>query len=207
MQFSVRREFNPKGKWTVLPQSGLRVYLTCPRCHSEYPLIHKMCGMHLDVAEAIGDNARCHVCYDNMQDASMSEDVADCPSCHLECRTLDQIQDSLPHFSPSATDGRPRQRRTPRSQELLQRPCQACGSPKGLHIHHSDWNHDNNSPQNLMVLCEYCHMEAGKLGQRLFDKLLKRVGRNPDDRVQLRARSDEWYGSLHAHRMVRSIKL
>ena len=35
--------------------------------------------------------------------------------------------------------------------------CGYCESTSSLHIHHIDQNHDNNSPDNLIVLCANCH--------------------------------------------------
>ncbi len=50
-----------------------------------------------------------------------------------------------------------------RQVALAERPpiCERCGrkpsNPKNLHIHHKDQNRDNNSPDNLEVLCSTCH--------------------------------------------------
>jgi hypothetical protein len=35
--------------------------------------------------------------------------------------------------------------------------CGLCGSPKQLHRHHLDWDHSNNSPSNVVILCQRCH--------------------------------------------------
>lgn len=35
--------------------------------------------------------------------------------------------------------------------------CAICGKGQELHIHHKDWNHHNNSPNNLLTLCQHCH--------------------------------------------------
>lgn len=35
--------------------------------------------------------------------------------------------------------------------------CGYCESTGSLHIHHIDQNHDNNLPENLIVLCANCH--------------------------------------------------
>lgn len=40
------------------------------------------------------------------------------------------------------------------------RECVICGAKEGLHIHHKDKNPQNNSPENLVVLCGVCHKKA-----------------------------------------------
>ena len=30
--------------------------------------------------------------------------------------------------------------------------------PKDLHKHHVDWNHNNNAPENIVILCKRCHV-------------------------------------------------
>jgi len=35
--------------------------------------------------------------------------------------------------------------------------CQKCGYDKKLHVHHLDWNKNNNDDSNLITLCCYCH--------------------------------------------------
>ena len=35
--------------------------------------------------------------------------------------------------------------------------CQYCGKTKNLHIHHKDANRENNTQENLVVLCQTCH--------------------------------------------------
>lgn len=39
------------------------------------------------------------------------------------------------------------------------RECMRCGSGNDLEVHHKDRDRDNNSPENLEVLCHGCHME------------------------------------------------
>lgn len=36
--------------------------------------------------------------------------------------------------------------------------CELCGSKRNLNVHHKDKNHQNNSTNNLMVLCRSCHV-------------------------------------------------
>ena len=94
----------------------------------------------------------------------------------------------------------------PRAIRRAAGPCVACGSPKGLHVHHADWSHANRAAENLEVLCEWCHMQAHKLGKPLFDKLLGKVQANPDLRATLRQSSQRWYQNLPKHRNVGNLK-
>jgi hypothetical protein len=40
--------------------------------------------------------------------------------------------------------------------------CAACGSSLNLSVHHQDFDHYNNNPENLQVLCVSCHMRLHK---------------------------------------------
>jgi hypothetical protein len=40
--------------------------------------------------------------------------------------------------------------------------CDTCGSRQNLGIHHKDFDHYNNDPENLQVLCLTCHMSFHK---------------------------------------------
>jgi hypothetical protein len=42
--------------------------------------------------------------------------------------------------------------------------CFLCNSCAQVHRHHIDWDHSNNSPSNVIVLCQRCHAEAHKCG-------------------------------------------
>ena len=37
------------------------------------------------------------------------------------------------------------------------RVCEECGTESGVNIHHIDMHHENNDPDNLMLLCSKCH--------------------------------------------------
>ncbi|MCK9471940.1 MAG: HNH endonuclease [Bacilli bacterium] len=41
--------------------------------------------------------------------------------------------------------------------------CEKCGSDRFLIIHHIDFNHYNNSPENLQKLCRSCHSKIHEL--------------------------------------------
>jgi len=43
------------------------------------------------------------------------------------------------------------------SDYLGRKECLQCGAIGDLHQHHLDWNHDNNDPSNVVLLCETCH--------------------------------------------------
>jgi len=45
---------------------------------------------------------------------------------------------------------------------MLKLKCSICGYDKhkgSLHIHHIDHNHENDNPDNLIVMCANCHMQ------------------------------------------------
>ena len=37
--------------------------------------------------------------------------------------------------------------------------CEKCGSTKSIDVHHIDGNYNNNTPENLIILCRSCHMK------------------------------------------------
>jgi DNA-directed RNA polymerase subunit RPC12/RpoP len=44
--------------------------------------------------------------------------------------------------------------------------CEECGkTPKVLIIHHKDFNKDNDDPENLELLCPYCHFKKHLKGK------------------------------------------
>ena len=47
-------------------------------------------------------------------------------------------------------------------RKVQKEKCQGCGSRQNLAIHHEDFDHYNNSPDNLMVLCVSCHSSLHK---------------------------------------------
>ena len=40
-----------------------------------------------------------------------------------------------------------------------QKVCEICGETKNIDVHHKDYNYNNNSPQNLMLVCRRCHLK------------------------------------------------
>ena len=45
--------------------------------------------------------------------------------------------------------------------ELCRRPKQMLGKDQTLEIHHKDWDHKNDIPENLLVVCTPCHKQIG----------------------------------------------
>lgn len=43
--------------------------------------------------------------------------------------------------------------------EEREKVCEMCGSTKNVDIHHKDHNYNNNSSDNLMLVCRSCHMK------------------------------------------------
>lgn len=40
-----------------------------------------------------------------------------------------------------------------------EKKCEICGSTKSIDVHHRDGNYQNNTSDNLMVVCRSCHMK------------------------------------------------
>ena len=43
--------------------------------------------------------------------------------------------------------------------EEREKVCELCGSTENIDVHHKDFNHQNNSPENLILVCRSCHMK------------------------------------------------
>jgi len=89
--------------------------------------------------------------------------------------------------------------RMPRELRKVKRikgSCFLCGNP-ALEVHHADWNHANNSPENLRLVCEWCHVQAHKLGKPQFEELFDRVRKDSEKMAALRQTSKEWHSKLH----------
>ena len=50
--------------------------------------------------------------------------------------------------------------------------CTLCGSDGPLHTHHVDWDHQHNSPGNLLRVCLSCHLILHRVGELSQDELL-----------------------------------
>jgi 5-methylcytosine-specific restriction endonuclease McrA len=84
-----------------------------------------------------------------------------CPEqAHIRGRCLRHSKDANLRHNNAHTEYQTKEYR--RARELcLARcyyQCLHCGRTRKLHCHHIDHNRSNNSPENLMVLCESCHM-------------------------------------------------
>ena len=84
-------------------------------------------------------------------------------------------------------------------------PCAACGQPRGIHIHHANWDPGDNASTILMALCEWCHVQANSLGVPGFKELLWRVSINPQWKAALRKSSDDFYEKLPPHRKTKDV--
>ncbi len=49
--------------------------------------------------------------------------------------------------------------------------CLVCGSRESPHRHHIDWNHANNAPSNICILCGRCHVVLHQGGYLSVDEL------------------------------------
>lgn len=70
--------------------------------------------------------------------------------------------------------------------------CFVCGEsePGEMHRHHWDWNHANNTPGNVKVVCRWCHVEIHRVGFYGLDELEElrvRLGLLSRDEVSARA--------------------
>lgn len=52
--------------------------------------------------------------------------------------------------------------RRPYRNKIDKKKCEKCGAEYNLSIHHIDFNHYNNSPENLQILCVGCHQSLHK---------------------------------------------
>lgn len=43
--------------------------------------------------------------------------------------------------------------------EQREKKCEVCGSTTNIDVHHKDGNHQNNVPENLLVVCRSCHLK------------------------------------------------
>lgn len=59
-------------------------------------------------------------------------------------------------------------------QKYKKNKCELCGSIDGLEVHHKDFNHYNNDPDNLITVCESCHqrVHSRNLGFITPDKII-----------------------------------
>ena len=142
----------------------------------------------------------CQACIESgHKDVSLPEDIADCPKCGLQCRSVDQVVDSDSIQRADAAFSQAFQATPPVLRESREHGS-SCGSSLGINTHHIDWNHDNNEKSNLTTLCHHCHEQAHKLGKPLFDRLGQEIGNDQEksDRLRMSSanRHREVYGTV-----------
>ena len=59
--------------------------------------------------------------------------------------------------------------------------CGLCGGVIELHRHHIDWDHSNNSSDNVITICRNCHDKLHEIGHMSKEELL-----NVREKVKLR---------------------
>lgn len=188
-KLSVREKKSGRG-FTILPEAFFRKYLTCPRCGCCYEIKCPVCGMSADMEVGC---EYCPFCEGNGQHTILPENHFDCPSCGLQCRSAEDL-DSEYDFCGSIFS---REAKRPLKQPPLparetDKHCLVCDSSTNIERHHLDWNHENDDPQNIGYLCDYCHMRAHNLGKPLFDKLCARVRKDPSLRESIRQSATDW---------------
>jgi hypothetical protein len=47
---------------------------------------------------------------------------------------------------------------------LFGQQCEFCASLVEVQVHHVDWDHENNAPENRMLLCHFCHTAVHQIG-------------------------------------------
>ena len=87
-KFVVQETLEIDSNWAASPESTVRVNITCPKCSTLYRLQHKSgCGLDLQI-QAVLNLGQCAYSDCNIP---ISEDIADCPSCGLECRDMAHV--------------------------------------------------------------------------------------------------------------------
>lgn len=56
--------------------------------------------------------------------------------------------------------------------------CQNCGTGKNLCVHHIDKNKQNNNPNNLITLCNLCHLEKHNKYKRIDEESVIDLAKN-----------------------------
>jgi len=83
------------------------------------------------------------------------------------CGELHQAGQRCPTYrKPSGRNGSTRKWRDLRHR-ILKRDghhCKLCGLGGYLEVHHTDGNHSNNHPDNLIAVCPSCHYTAHRRG-------------------------------------------
>lgn len=67
----------------------------------------------------------------------------------------------------SFKDGLSHYRRVYDSKPDKSTVCEICGSAKRLHVHHINFNHKDNQPHNLQLVCKSCHSKIHSFANHL----------------------------------------
>jgi HNH endonuclease. len=75
----------------------------------------------------------------------------------------------------SLSSSRGKNRTSNRCRQLLRNQehptCYLCGREDELEVHHLNWHHEDDTPSNLVVVCQPCHKELHKVGYLSLDEL------------------------------------
>jgi hypothetical protein len=96
--------------------------------------------------------------------------------CSVKCKAKWQSKNLLGKNNPNWKPYNPLRSadRTIRRHILIKRQsCEKCNTYQNLQIHHIDQNRANNSPENLLLLCQYCHAnEHRRIGDNCSVRLI-----------------------------------
>jgi 5-methylcytosine-specific restriction endonuclease McrA len=73
--------------------------------------------------------------------------------------------------------------------------CHVCSSPYDVQRHHIDWDHHNNDPLNIVLLCQQCHSIIQSSGYQSREDI-------DSFRAEVAARDPERFGGAEAVRAV-----
>ena len=75
--------------------------------------------------------------------------------CSIECKNEMRLKNSNPRYV--------KWQKTRAAIKAEHGQCTKCGATENLHVHHIDHDTKNNDVENLIVLCQSCHMKYHRL--------------------------------------------